>query len=312
MKFTTRILVKRKKLNIAVFISGLTISLLLYGCSDKGTNSNKSPTNGNPYNFTPNGMKLITGGIFLMGSNNGDSTEQPVHSVTVSSFWMDSTEVTQEDYEKLTGGSPWVNYTHTYFGGISASRPAWNVNWCNTVLYCNARSKRDGFDTVYSYTALTGSADNYCRLTELAIDTSKRGYRLPTEAEWEYACRTLSSTDYYWGKDYNPYPETSLDTAEIDSHAVWRANSSDLGESHPDYGTHPVATKLPNAFGLYDMIGNVFEWCLDRYRSDYYSTSPQINPFYSDSSSGYVIRGYRGWHSENRSYIGFRCVLPAQ
>jgi formylglycine-generating enzyme required for sulfatase activity len=146
------------------------------------------------------------------------------------------------------------------------------------------------------------------------MDFTQHGYRLPTEAEWEYACRAGTTTDFYWGGSYPPL--TASDTAAIDANAVWWHNSPD--------STQPVAGKLANAWGLYDMAGNVWQWCNDWYGG--YGSSSQSDPTGPSSGtyrvmrggswanydynlrsadryvSGYAVPG--GWNGDN----GFRCV----
>ncbi len=229
------------------------------------------------------GMKYIPGGTFQMGSNNAalesstGNLEEPVHSVMVSAFYMDTTDVTQASYQALMGVNP------SYFDtGVSAPRrPVEDVNWYDAVLYCNARSKHDGYDTVYSYSSIYSDTFGiHDTLAGVTINYTKDGYRLPTEAEWEYACRAGSRADYYWGQSYPPL--TAADTALISSNAVWYFNS-------PNYSTQPVATKPPNAWGLYDMSGNVWEWCNDWYGD--YSAGKQTDPTGATTGKHRVLRG---------------------
>ncbi|MGA2506273.1 MAG: SUMF1/EgtB/PvdO family nonheme iron enzyme [Chitinispirillaceae bacterium] len=259
---------------------------------------------------TPTGVS-IAAGTFLMGSTDTNyKNQQPRHSVSVSTFYMDTTEVTQASYYALMGINP------SYFTGDSL-RPVESVTWFDAVLYCNRRSKHDLLDTVYSYISVTGTPGNGCTsLNGLAIDFSKHGYRLPTEAEWEYACRDNAgdSADYYWGGNYPP--TTHADTAVIDSNAVWWHNFSGV--------TERVHTKLPNARRLYDMIGNVQEYCNDWYAASYDSTV-HTDPTGPSASTGLrVLRGgswltndannlrsasRTGGSPDFRSYItGLRCV----
>jgi formylglycine-generating enzyme required for sulfatase activity len=221
-------------------------------------------------------MAFVAGGTFQMGSDavgSAGQPAQPVHSVTVAPFWMDSTEVTQADYQSLVGADPAEFYD-------DPDRPIEMVTWYDAVLYCNARSKRDGKDTVYSYTSVSGTArDGRNGLGNLAINFEANGYRLPTEAEWEYACCAGTTSEYYWGSD------------SANQYAWYSGNSSGT--------THPVGTKLSNAWGLYDMCGNAWEWCNDWYGA--YTSEAQTDPRGPNSGTVRVIRG--GSWERNAAYL---------
>jgi formylglycine-generating enzyme required for sulfatase activity len=277
--------------------------LLAWGCSS-------STSNGAPYKgtFPVIQMDTVHGGTFAMGDSNGAVSAIPVHSVTLGDFSISQTLITQTQYLAVVGGS------NPSFFDSGSTRPVEQVSWYSAVLFCNALSKLAGKDTVYIYS--DGKLDS-----TVIIDYSKAGYRLPTEAEYEFACRAGSTTDYYWNMNF-PL-DSSADTLALDSNAIWFGNSNKI--------TGEVMTRLPNALGLYDMSGNVWEWCNDWYGA--YADTAQTNPTgapYGAFSGGHfrVDRG-GAWNSSDastlccayRSYtnpnhrlndVGFRVVIGAR
>jgi formylglycine-generating enzyme required for sulfatase activity len=219
-----------------------------------------------------------------IASTIGDTSnfEVPVHTVSFShDFWMDTSEVTQKDFDTLMKAT----YTSDYIAppwhkpfGIGGDFAVYNVTWGDAALYCNARSKREGLsDTAYSYRMIAGIPGQNCVLDGVATDFSKNAYRLPTEAEWEYACKGGTATDFYWGKNFNPYPATSADTAEIGQYAKWLVNGYQWGRLDTiHFGADKIAKRKPNAYGLYDMIGNVSEFCNDNFGD--YGWEAEIDP----------------------------------
>jgi formylglycine-generating enzyme required for sulfatase activity len=213
-------------------------------------------------------LVLIPAGEFPMGSPDLDPGgvihEKRRHLVRISKpFYLGITEVTQDQYRAVTGDIP------SNFKG-SDDLPVENVSWLDAVEFCNTLSKLENRTPFYRVdgTAVTIVGGN--------------GYRLPTEAEWEYACRAGSKTRYPFG-----------DNAGTLGERAWYANNS-------DNKTHPVGQKSPNAWGIHDMLGNVWEWCGDWYGQSYYTSSPGSDP--PGPASG-LLRLYRGgcWNdaSEN-------------
>lgn len=312
-------------IRIFLLLCTATVLSLYTGCKDD-ENSNDNP----PQETVPAGMVRIPAAnqVFQMGSANGPSEEQPVHAVTLThDFYLDSTEVTQSDYSSLMS-SAYAGYADPTWNssyGVGARVPAYNVLWGDAALYCNARSRRDGLDSVYSYSAIQGTPGNGSELENVNADLTKNGYRLPTEAEWEFACRGGIQNDFFWNKSYDPYPATSADSVEVGTYAVWTANSFDLGGGASGYGCNVVATKAPNPYRLYDIVGNVYEWCHDGLRT--YTSSAVSDPVAPLAGNSSALRGGSwGGHathlrSANRTFsvpdyayyfIGFRVAKTAQ
>ena len=226
--------------------------------------------------FTVNGVSFdmiaVEGGTFTMGAteeqgNDAESNESPTHQVTLSSYMIGKTEVTQELWQAVMGSNPSI-YSNS-------NLPVETVSWEDCQIF----------------------------ITKLNGLTGKK-FRLPTEAEWEYAARG--------GNKSQGYKYSGSNT--IDDVAWYRSNSSS--------GPHLVATKAPNELGIYDMSGNVWEWCSDRYGD--YSSSAQTNPTGPASGANRVLRG-GGWSDDARycrvsfrsslspsgsySYMGFRLCL---
>jgi formylglycine-generating enzyme required for sulfatase activity len=262
------------------------------GCTSSGPSAD--PGSAVPTIISKSGVEMVAipAGSFQMGSKSGREDERPLHKVWIDSFLMDKYEVTQAEFGKLGQIEAFPNPSH--FKGPDL--PVEQVNLQMAALFCNARSKLEGLQPCYN--------DN------IECNFQANGYRLPTEAEWEYACRAGSESDYSFGNE----PRNLGDYG-------WFADNS--GKK-----THPVGQKKANAWGLYDMHGNVAEWCHDIYDKNYYKSSPDKNPRGPADGKEYVLRG-GSWKSPAdglrsayrlgetpgfsdaclaRDAIGFRCV----
>jgi sulfatase modifying factor 1 len=231
----------------------LLILLIAVGCDD--STSTEQPTEQAVKSITNTiGMtlNLIPAGTFMMGSPESETyreDNETQHKVTITkAFYMQTTEVTQGQWMAVMGTEPWKGQRTSKWVKEGANYPASHVSWDDVVAFCQKLSEKEG-----------------------------KTYRLPTEAEWEYACRAGTETTWSFGDDEK----------ELGDYAWYRENTSDIGEEY----AHQVGLKKPNAFGLYDMHGNVFEWCHDYYEENYYKQSPETNPTGPASGSFRVFRG---------------------
>ncbi len=249
----------------------LVLLVLLFGRKGDNSNSNVGvgestvPNNtgprAKPVPFgTESGIAMIhlPAGSVMMGDAKGDPDEKPPHKIWVDSFYMDKYEVTQEEFERLVGENPsrWKGETN----------PVDRVRWSDAVKYCNARSQEEDLEPCYN-------------LETWECNFNANGYRLPTEAEWEYACRAGTTTKYFFGDG----------PGRLKQYAWYKKNAAGR--------TRPVGQKLANPWGLHDMYGNVAEWCNDYYGVDYYKQSVEKNPQGPKIADTRVIRG-GSWDSK--------------
>jgi len=244
------------------------------------------------------GTIFVQGGTFNMGDhyNEGGSDELPVHLVTLDDFFIGVCEITHTQYIEFLndfGVSSNGSYNGTelidmddsdcaidyngsfYFGGSSYASftecPVIEVTWYGGAVYCNWRSQQEGLTECYN-------------LSDWSCDFNADGYRLPTEAEWEYAARggVNWTDDYRYSGCHN--------VSDLPNYAWISSNSNSQ--------THPVGTKLPNQLEIHDMSGNVWEWCNDWYDISYYSSSPANNPTGPPTGTYRVLRGGSWYYND--------------
>lgn len=241
----------------------------------------------------PENFILVEGGTFSMGSPDSEawrSDDETQHTVTVSDFYMSAFEVTQAEYQAVIGSNP------SAFSGEEL--PVETVSWLDAIAYCNARSELEGLDPAYTVEGQT-----------VTWNRSANGYRLPTEAEWEYACRAGTQTPF------NTETSISADESNYWGHYPYLIEDNYFNQSNLE--TRPgvyrettvaVGSFQPNAWGFYDMHGNVGEWVWDYYGD--YPTEAQTDPVGPDSGVLRVNRG-GGWNDFAKNLrSAYRATLP--
>ncbi|HQO10172.1 MAG TPA: SUMF1/EgtB/PvdO family nonheme iron enzyme [Clostridiales bacterium] len=286
---------------LAVMLAGI----IFWSCSDDYSTESPDPIE----------MVYIQGGTFQMGDSfsEGNSEELPVHSVTLDSFYIGKYEVTQAEWSDYMPAENWSSY------GTGDNYPAYYVSWYEIIKYCNLRSIAEGLTPVYTITSSTDPAEwgevptDHNTVWDAAICNWKaNGYRLPSEAEWEYAARGgLSGQRFPNGATISHSTNGDTQANYCAQPSLYTYDVSPTTDYNPVYyGTSsPVGSFPPNGYGIYDMAGNLCEWCWDWYSSSYYSISPSSNPTGPTTDSFRVERGGYWSYTANHCRVASRFYL---
>jgi formylglycine-generating enzyme required for sulfatase activity len=270
-------------------------------------------------------MALIPAGSFLMGDDTGLDDEKPVHKVTISRpFYLGKHEVTVEQFRRFIEATGYVTDAEKGTGFQGAF--GWNRETKDFKMNANYSWRNTGFAQSDAHPVVNVSWNDATEFCKWLSRKEGRTYRLPTEAEWEYACRAGTTTRYSHGND----PEASAKNSNV-ADAAFEAQFPELkGEVKASDGyayTSPAGSFLPNPFGLHDMHGNVWEWCGDWYDAECYAKSPTNDPGGPAAGEERTYRGggwfncARGFRSASRSgsqpenrhlTLGFRVAAAAE
>lgn len=262
----------------------------------------------------PEEFILVKGGVFKLGSDDEHAAadESPVKKISIADFYMSKTEVTFASFDAFCEDTERIKPDDAEWG--RANRPVINIDWYDAIEYCNWKSKKDGLKACYKISKKNKDPNNNCpydhKKWKVECDWTATGYRLPTEAEWEYAAKG--------GTESKNYPYAGFD--QLDPICWYAENSDEM--------THPVGGKDANELGFYDMSGNVWEWCWDWYNEETYKKNKGANPKGAKAGKLRVMRGgacenavvtymrvaNRGYLHPGVGYpcLGFRIVRIAQ
>lgn len=275
--------------------------------NDPSADHTYRPAKNNPQK-SGNDMVLVEGGTFRMGSTEGLEEEAPVHTVTVSSFYICDHEVTQAEFKEIMRINPSSNYN------IGDAKPIDDATWYEAIIYCNLLSQAKGLKPCYSIKGNTNvrtwetiefydifhQGNNWEELIE--CDFAANGYRLPTEAEWEFAARGGNRSKGYKYSGSN----------EIDEVCWYEGNCLVEYPGTTSFKTYhtvvrEVKTKKSNELGLYDMSGNVCEWCWNRF--EWYTSQNQTNPTGGAKNAKEKSPSYRVLRGGGHAYPGYGCTI---
>lgn len=232
----------------------------------------------------------IPAGSFIMGSSSKGTDYTPPHKVTISrGFWIGECEITQKQYSDVTGINPCGKSRY----GSGDSLPVYNISWYEAVEFCNRLSSANGLEPYYLIDKEHKDPDNISPYDEqkwkVDVNEKANGFRLPTEAQWECACRAGTKTAYYWG-DSSSWGVSGRYSWHLFNSGVKKYSGGRFWwVKH--HKVKRTGTKTANGYGLRDMSGNVAEWCFDRYSSGYPDGAAR-DP--SGAAGEYLYRAARG------------------
>jgi len=266
----------------------ISVGILFYSILESGEEKDSNPEGS---------MIFVKGGTFSMGIDP-DSIYyncSPVHRVTLSDFYIGKYEVTQGEWEQIIGNNPSLHK--------DINKPVERVGWYDAIEFCNRKSIREGLEPCYTIDKVNKDPYNVNKIDTLKwtinCNWKASGYRLPTEAEWEYAAKGGDKSRGYIYSGSNNLEESGwyadisgeeiLDSEEMLKSLGHRNATAKMFENCCE--SHKVGEKKPNELGIHDMSGNVFEWCWDNYARDYYALGPERNPAGTVNCFKTIIRG---------------------